>query len=84
VIWLAFTGNKKPVELISLDEGAPRQKLIRGEEKAWLHWASRAFSSTIAGPLCRNREAAGGPSAGPFIDADQAMGLGVSVRGSTT
>src|ERR1700730_4976399 len=37
----------------------PRQELIRGEEKAWLHWASRAFSSTTAGSLCRNREAAG-------------------------
>jgi hypothetical protein len=59
VSWFAFAGNKNPVESISLEEGAPRQELITGEDEAWFYGTSRAFSSTTAGPLCRNREAAG-------------------------
>jgi hypothetical protein len=41
--WFAHGGNKISIESVSSHEGAPRLELIRGEERAWFHWVSRAW-----------------------------------------
>jgi hypothetical protein len=71
-------GNKKSIESISLDEGAPRQDIItkRGKKLGSLEQA--ALSAPRLPARFANREAVrplGGPSGGPLLfDFGQAIG----------